>query len=169
MVQEIAHTFGVDWPHLLAQMISFSIVCGLLYRLAYTPVLQMLAERRRQIAQGIANTEKIDAALAAIAEQRRQAIAAAQAEAARVIAEARDVAVRIHEQEKQRSVAAPEQIVATARRAAAEERERMLGELRGEIGRLVVRTAAAVTGKILTADDQQRLTEEATSRLTKAA
>ena len=169
MVQEIAHTFGVDWPHLLAQMISFSIVCGLLYRLAYTPVLQMLAERRRQIAQGIANTEKIDAALAAIAEQRRQAIAAAQAEAARVIAEARDVAVRIHEQEKQRSVAAAEQIVATARRAAAEERERMLGELRGEIGRLVVRTAAAVTGKILTADDQQRLTEEATSRLTKAA
>ena len=50
MVQELALRFGVDWPHLTAQIISFSIVCALLYRLAYTPVLTMLAERRKQIA-----------------------------------------------------------------------------------------------------------------------
>src|SRR5215813_15573992 len=30
-IQQIARTFGVDWPHLIAQMISFSIVCALLY------------------------------------------------------------------------------------------------------------------------------------------
>src|SRR5216117_93065 len=57
-VGEIAATFGVDWPHLVAQVISFSIVCALLYWLAYKPVLQMLEERRKQIAQGLANTER---------------------------------------------------------------------------------------------------------------
>ena len=30
-VAQIARTFGVDWPHLIAQTISFSIVCALLY------------------------------------------------------------------------------------------------------------------------------------------
>lgn len=63
-VEKITTTFGVDWPHLLAQIVSFSIVCALLYRFAYRPILKMLEERRRQIAQGIANTEKIKSELA---------------------------------------------------------------------------------------------------------
>ena len=56
-------TFGVDWPHLIAQIISFSIVCAVLYRFAYRPILAMLEERREQIAQGLANAEKIKAEL----------------------------------------------------------------------------------------------------------
>jgi F-type H+-transporting ATPase subunit b len=63
-VEEIARTFGVDWSHLIAQIISFTIVCVLLHRFAYKPVLTMLEERRRQIAQGVPNTEKITAELA---------------------------------------------------------------------------------------------------------
>jgi len=69
-VGEIASTFGVDWPHLTAQIVSFSIVCALLYWLAYRPVLRMLDHRRQQIADGLANQEKINAALAEIETQR---------------------------------------------------------------------------------------------------
>jgi F-type H+-transporting ATPase subunit b len=47
-----------------------------------------------------------------------------------------------------------------AREATTQERERMLTELKREIGRLVVQATAAVTGKILTSDDQRRLAEE---------
>src|SRR5689334_13164974 len=90
-VEEIARTFGVDWPHLVAQVISFSIVCALLYWLAYKPVLRMLEERRKQIAQGLANTEKINATLAGIETQRQEVMTAARAEAARLIEEARGI------------------------------------------------------------------------------
>src|SRR4051812_37495466 len=90
-LEEIARTFGVDWPHLTAQIISFGIVCALLYWLAYQPVLRMLDTRRQQIAQGQANAEKINAALAGIEAQRHSVMADAQAQATRVIAEARDV------------------------------------------------------------------------------
>ena len=41
----------------------------------------------------------------------------------------------------------------------------MLAELRREVGRLVVDTTAKVTGKVLTPDDQKRLTEETTREL----
>ena len=57
-VEQIARTFGVDWPHLVAQIISFSIVCVLLQRFAYKPVLNMLAERRTEIAQSLADSAK---------------------------------------------------------------------------------------------------------------
>jgi F-type H+-transporting ATPase subunit b len=36
----------------------------------------------------------------------------------------------------------------------------MLTELKREVGRLVVLTTATVSGKILTAEDQRRLSEE---------
>jgi F-type H+-transporting ATPase subunit b len=164
-VSEIAATFGVDWPHLITQVISFGIVCAVLYWLAYQPVLRMLDERRRQIALGLANTEKINAALAGIEAQRQQAMAEAQAQANRFLAEARAVARRLEEQEKQRAVATADQILVKAREAAALEHARMLADLRREVGRLVVQTTAAVAGKVLTADDQRRLTEETARRL----
>ena len=58
-IEQIARTFGVDWAHLVAQIISFCIVCVLLHRFAYRPVLAMLEERRQRIAEGLANAEKI--------------------------------------------------------------------------------------------------------------
>ena len=44
----------------------------------------------------------------------------------------------------------------------------MLAELKGEVGRLVVRTTATVAGKVLTDDDQRRLAEETEKQLTTA-
>jgi F-type H+-transporting ATPase subunit b len=165
-IQEIARTFGVDWPHLTAQIISFGIVCALLYWLAYQPVLRMLDERRRQIAQGLENTQKINAALAGIEAQRQGILSDAQSRSAQLIAEARDIATRLREQEAQRAKAAAGQIMLQAREAATHEHVRMLADLRREVGRLVVQTTAAVIGKVLTPDDQRRLAEDTARRLT---
>ena len=164
-VEQIARTFGVDWPHLLAQMISFGIVCILLYRFAYRPILGMLEERRHLIAQGLANTEKIKAELAQTEVQRQEVLLQANAQATRFIEEARAVAARLQAQESQKAIAAAEQIIAKAREAAEQDHARMLAELKREVGRLVVQTTAAITGKILTTEDQRRLAEETARQL----
>ena len=162
---QIAQTFGVDWPHLAAQVVSFSIVCALLYWLAYKRVLDMLETRRRQIAQGLENTAKIDAALAAIEGQRREIISAAHEEATQIVEEARSAAARVKEQEAQRTRASADRIVLRAREQASRQHNQMLAQLRRELGHLVVETTAAVTGRVLTADDQRRLLDEATREL----
>ena len=41
----------------------------------------------------------------------------------------------------------------------------MLAELKREVARLVVDTTAKVTGKVLTGDDQRRLSEEASREI----
>jgi F-type H+-transporting ATPase subunit b len=167
-VEQIAQTFGVDWPHLTAQVISFSIVCVLLFRLAYTPILAMLATRRELIAQGLANTEKINAALAAIDRQREEIIGAARDEAGRLIDEGRAVAKRIREQEAQRATVRADRILLRAREQADHEHADIVAMAKREIGHLVVETTAAVAGRILTPDDQRRLVQE-TARQLKAA
>src|SRR6267142_973020 len=159
-IEQVARTFGVDWPHLIAQIFSFSIVCVLLYLFAYKRVLTMLEERRQRIAEGLANAEKSKAELARAEAQRQEVLNQANAQANKLIEEARAAAARVQEQETQKAIAAAEQIIAKAREAAAQDHARMLTELKREVGRLVVQTTATVTGKLLTPDDQRRLAEE---------
>lgn len=158
--QEIGRTFGVDKSRLISSIISFTIVCVLLYFLAYKRVLAMLEERRQRIAEGLANADKIKQQLAQTEEQRLEVIRQANGQATKLIEEARAAAARVQEQETQKAIAAAEQIITKAREAAAADHARMLAELKREVGRLVVQTTATVTGKILTPEDQRRLAEE---------
>ncbi|MGO9202210.1 MAG: ATP synthase F0 subunit B [Limisphaerales bacterium] len=159
-VEQIARTFGVNWAHLIAQVISFAIVCIFLYFLAYKRVLAMLEERRQRIAEGLANAEKIKAELARTEAQRLEIVSQANTQAVRLIEEGRQAAARVQAEETQKAIAAAEQIIAKAREAAAQDHARMLAELKREVGRLVVQTTAAVAGKVLTPEDQRRLAEE---------
>ena len=165
-IEQIARTFGVDWPHLIAQTISFSIVCALLYWLAYRPILLMLDQRRQQIAQGIANADKIKAELAKTEALRHEVLAAAHVDAKGLIEDAHAAAARVQAEETAKAVAAAQEIIARAHEGAAQERLQLLAELRHEMGRLVLQTTATVTGKILTAEDHRRLVEETARHLT---
>jgi len=122
--------------------------------------LAMLEERRQRIAESLANAEKIKAELARTEALQREVLEKANGQASKLIEEARAAAARVQEQETQKAIATAEQIIAKAREAAAQDHARMLTELKREVGRLVVQTTATVTGKILTPDDQRRLTEE---------
>lgn len=164
-VEQIANTFGVDWPHLIAQIISFSIVCFLLQRFAYKPVLAMLEERRRQIEQGVANTKKIADELAQTEAHRQEILKQANEQITKLMEEARAAAARVKDEETQKAIVAAEQILAKSREAAQQDYARMLADLKREIGRLVVQATTTVTGKILTADDQRRLDEETAAQI----
>jgi F-type H+-transporting ATPase subunit b len=164
-LEEIARTFGVDWQHLLAQIVSFGIVCAVLYLLAYTPILKILQARRQQIADGLANAEKIKAELARIEIDRHAILAKAGNDGKQLIEEARAAAARVQVEETRKATAAAEQVLVRAREATERDRARMLAELRREIGRLVVQTTATVTGKVLTPEDHRRLAEETARQL----
>jgi F0F1-type ATP synthase membrane subunit b/b' len=128
-------------------------------------VLAMLAKRRDVIAQGLANTEKINAALAAVDRQREEMLAAARDEAIRLMDDARAVAKRIREQEMQRAATAANRIVVKAREQADREHALMVAMAKREIGHLVIETTAAVAGKVLTLDDHRRLVHETAQQL----
>jgi F-type H+-transporting ATPase subunit b len=163
--KSIAHEFGVDWPHFIAQVISFCIVAALLYFFAYKRVLTILETRRQRIADGLANADKIKAELQRTEAARQEVLDKANAQANKMIEEARAAANRVREDETQKAIAAAEQIISKAREAAAADHARMLTDLKKEVGRLVVQTTATVTGKILTPEDQKRLAEETTRQV----
>jgi F-type H+-transporting ATPase subunit b len=136
-----------------------------LYAFAYKPILQMLAARREQIASGLANAAKIKAELARIEAQRLEVLAKADADGRQLIEDARGVAARVRAEEIRAATAGAEEILRKAREAADRDRALMLVDLKREVGRLVIQTSAAVTGKILSGEDQRRLAEETARQL----
>src|SRR3989475_5225416 len=164
-MEETLHSLGIYWPKLIAQTVNFAIVLFILWKFAYRPVLAMLEQRRQKIAEGITNAEKIKAEVAKTEAARQEILAQANAQANKLIEEARAAAARVQEQETQKAVTEAAQIITKAQEAAAVEKARTMAELRREIGRLVVETTGRVTGKVLTPQDQQRLAEETTREL----
>ncbi len=161
MVRDTADTFGWNPWLFLSQVVSFSIVALLLKRFAYKPILAVLEDRRRCIEEGLLNAEKIKKELAEAQKRYAEILAKANADAQKMIDEARESSAHLAERKQQEAIVAAEQIIAKARAAAAFEHERTMESMKRELGRLVVETTAKVTGKILTSEDQQRLQEEA--------
>src|SRR5260370_22175241 len=160
-----ADTFGWNWQLFLSQVVSFLFVAFLLRRLAYKPILGVLEERRRRIEEGLINAEKIKKELAEAEKRYQEILAKANADAQKMIDEARESSAHLAERKEQEAIAAAEQIIAKAREASALEHERTMAELKRELGRLVVETTAKGTDKVLTSDDQRRLQEEAARQL----
>ena len=161
MLRDTADTFGWKWELFLSQVISFCIVAVLLRQFAYKPILAVLEDRRRKIEEGQLNAEKIRKELAEAEKRYQEIVAKANADAQRMIDEARESSAHLAERKQQEAIAAAEQILAKAKEAAALEHERQMQNLKRELGRLVVDTTAKVTGKVLTPEDQKRLQEEA--------
>ena len=161
ILRETADTFGWNWKLFLSQVISFCIVAFLLRRFAYKPILAVLEDRRRKIEEGQLNAEKIRKELAEAEKRYQEIVAKGNADAQKMIDEARESAAHLSERKQQEAIAAAEQIVVKAKEAAALEHERQMQALKRELGHLVVETTAKVTGKVLTSEDQKRLQEEA--------
>ena len=162
---DIPRQFGLNAWGFFCQVVSFSIVAFLLAKFAYNPILAVLEERRKRIAEGLENAKKIEGQLAEAQKTAEEIRNRANADAAKFIEDARAAAKQISERENQRAVQQAAEIVAKAREAGEAEQRRLMTELKKELSRLVVDTTAKVTGKVLTAADQKKITTEANKEL----
>ena len=161
VVGEIMKTFNVTWPLFISRCVSFLIVALLLKKFAFGPIQAMLEERRAKIAAGEEKLKRIERQLAESEATTAAAIAKANDEAVRLINEAKQGAALFTEQKAQEAITSAQQILAKAEAAAKADRDRLSTELKREFGRLVAATTSQVTGKILNADDQKRINEDA--------
>jgi len=162
---EILKQFGVDWPHFIAQLILFLIVYFVLNRFAFAPLLKVLEERRKRIEEGQLNAEKIKKQLAEAELRYQEILRKANDDAQVMIDESRKNNEAFSQREMEKAVKESAAIVERARHEIASERNRMVDEVRREMVSLVVKTTAQVAGKVLSPEDQKRLSEEASKEL----
>ena len=158
-------SFGVDGPHLIVQLVNFSILAFVLYRFAIKPALGQMEERNRLIEKGLADAQAATARLAEAQKASEAKLNAASDEAARILADARNSAKAAVEAAKAEASAAQAEVVAKAKAAIEADRVKMLAEVRGEVSRLVVETASKVLEQNLDDATRGRLNEAAVKQL----
>ena len=164
-VQALAKQFGWEPRLFLSQVILFVIVAYAMKKLAYDKVLQTLHDRKTRIAEGLHHAQRMQEQLTETQKAHVEVITQASTQAGKLIEEARGHADRAREEQIERAKADAVEIIRKAHEAAAAERAKMMAELKKEVGRLVVETTVKVTGKVLTAEDQRRLSEETNKEL----
>jgi F-type H+-transporting ATPase subunit b len=164
-ITKITQDFGISVPFILAQIVNFLVVAFVLWRFAFKPVLATLDERQKRIAAGLQYTDDMKAKLEAIQQESAATAKKAQAEASRVIDEARKSAKEFLEKQTQESAAKANDILVRAQQVIELEKKKMLAEARTEIARLVVETTQRVLSKELPDSDRNRYSEAAAREL----
>ena len=157
--------FGVDAPHLIAQLVNFSILAFVLYKFAIKPALGQLEERIRQAEQLQSDRLQAEQKLLDAKKTAQAELQKASEVAAKILNDARNSAKQTIEASKGEAVAAVAEITRKGKESLEADRRQMLNEVRGEVSRLVVETAAKVLEQNLDDAQRTRLNEAAVKQL----
>lgn len=156
---------GWNTQQFFSQCFAVTVLFTVLYIFAWKPVRTILEQRRNAIEEAMTNADRIKKELADAESARRGIIQKANEQANAIIVEAEKTAGIRTEQLARDATRQAEEIVKKAHEAAVLDRDRLLAELKHQVGALVVQTTAKVTGKVLTNDDQTRLNSETLQQL----
>ena len=162
---DILKQFGVDWPHFIAQLILFLIVYFVLNKFAFGPLLKILDERRKRIEEGQLNAEKIKKQLAEAELRYQEILRKANDDAQVLLEESRKNNEAFSKSEMEKAVKESAAIIERTRHEITSERNLMVDQVKREMTGLIIKTTAKVAGKILSPEDQKRLSEEAAKDL----
>lgn len=151
---------GVSLPTLVAQIVNFVVLFGLLYLVAYRPVLRMLDERSRRVKESMEQAESIKEQVARTAEETKQRIEAASKEGQEVIARAVRAGEEVRQQAQQTARQEAEVLLARARLEIHRERDEAIDGLRREFADLTVLAAEKVIARSLDKETHRQLIEK---------
>jgi F-type H+-transporting ATPase subunit b len=158
--QNVGLSTGFTLQQFLSQCVAVTILFIVMYNFAWKKVLVILEERRKTIEQSIKNADRIKQELTDAESTRLNIIQKANEQATKIIAEAEKSAVVVGERRTQEAARQAEEIIKSAHEAAVLDRNRLMAELKSQIGALVIQTTEKVAGKVLTPADQARLNDE---------
>lgn len=151
---------GLNLPFLLVQIVNLIIVYTVVAKWIVGPIVGLLEKRREKIAQGMEDARVAAEARANAEKEAARIIADAQAEASKVVREATERAESAGKDVK----AAADAEAAKARDAALAEaeleRNRILGDLRGQVAALAMAAANKLVGEALDEKKQRALIDE---------
>lgn len=151
---------GLNLGYLLLQIFNFLILFVVLRVWVYKPILGLLDRRRQTIAQGLEDARVAAEARAAAERQAAKIIADAQAEASKVVREANERAQGVAKEVKAEAEAEAAKARESALAETEMERNRILADLRGQVAALSMAATQKLVGAALDEKRQRALLDE---------
>ena len=151
---------GINLPTLLAQIVNFLILLGLLYLVDYKPILRMFDERSKRIKESMDQTEAIKEQAEHTEEEIKKRLDVASKEGQELVARAVRTGDEARQKIQQEARHEAEGIIEKARLEIERERDEAIADLRKEFADMTVMAAGKVIGKSLSKEEHRDLIDK---------
>ena len=135
---------GVNLPSLVAYLVNFILLLGILGVFAYKPLMRMLDERTERIRESLEAADLARQEAANAQEAIQEQITEARREGQRIMDQTREAAERFRAEEMEKARQEAEAFVERARADIQRERDTALQEVRASFGDLAITAAERV-------------------------
>jgi F-type H+-transporting ATPase subunit b len=142
-------------------VITFAIVFFVLRKLAFGRIQAMIDARRDRIREALDEADRARTEAREAIEENRKLVAQAKVQAEEILVEARRVGEAQRHRVIEEARADLDRRLEENRKAIEAENQRLVEQIRREVVELTLVAAEKVTGKVLGAEDQRRLIDEA--------
>jgi F-type H+-transporting ATPase subunit b len=142
-------SLGINGSTLIAQLINVIILFGLLYLVAYKPIMRMLDERSNKIKESMENTEYIKQQAERAEGEAAKRIEEAAKEGQEAIARAMRTGEEVRQEAQQKAKVEAEALIARARSEIQRERDEAIEQLREGFADITIEAAGKVIDRTL--------------------
>jgi len=151
---------GINLPTLVAQLINFGILFGLLFLVAYKPLMKMLDERSRRVKESMDQAENIKEQAARAEEDVKKQLETASKEGQEVVARAVRTGEELRQKAQEQARQEGESLIDRARTEIQRERDDAIDELRKEFTDLTILAAGKVIDQSLDKKEHRKLIDK---------
>jgi len=154
---ELITKLGVNWQLLLAQIVNFMIVLGVLSYLVYRPLLNLLDERRERIRKSLEEAKRVEEESRKMDQIRQEQMKQIDEQSGVILSEARQKAEAIRHDLLEQARKEAQEILDRGRAQLQSERTQALDEMQGALGKIIVQLTEKLLQREFTPADQKKL------------
>ncbi|TSC58537.1 MAG: F-type H+-transporting ATPase subunit b [Candidatus Peregrinibacteria bacterium Greene0416_19] len=154
---ELLTKLGIDWKLLLAQIVNFTIVLGVLTYFVYRPLLDLLDRRRDRIAKAMEEVKQIEHQKAELDAFRLEQMRKIDEETGAFLERAKREAEAAGRKMVDEAKAEADRLLGRGRQQLEEERAKVFAEVQGTLVSMIVRMTEKILAREFTAKDQERI------------
>ena len=141
---EIFQAFGLDIKLLIANLINFLILVGVLYKFAYGPILKFIKERQDKIDQGLKDSAKAKKSLEDAEEKQKKMLTQTHKKSQEILEKAKEQAKVQSEAILIKTKDEAKSVIENAKKTIRLEQEAAIAKAKQEIASLVISTTEKV-------------------------
>ena len=150
---------------LIGQLVAFAVFVWFCMKFVWPPLRQAIEQRQKEIADGLAKSERGQKDLELAQEKATEQLKEAKTQAADIIEQAKKRASQIVDEETQKGHAEREKIIAQGQSEVEAERNRAKEELRQQVSALAVAGAEKILAREIDAAAQSDIVEKLVAEL----
>lgn len=165
-MEKLFNDFGFDTTFFVAQIINFLILAYIFKRFLYKPILKVLHDREKKIAQGVADSEKAALELTEAENTKDEIIKRATLEAEKIIDETKKQTEKMRNELFEKARIDAQKIIDEARNSASEEKkiaERQAKDTSIEIAKKVL---TRILDELFTKQEKEKIITRDIKKLT---